>query len=132
MNAGQSCSCTSWLQHSNCSAQVDMPHHADIVCKITSISCVLHSGQVRVEPDGTTSTLRHLLNPGVPMPSAAAATHRITDAHVRGGHCPCLRDGIGKSWCHQLRLRPGGQALNGSPYSRYITNLLCWRWLQTC
>jgi len=40
--------------------------------------------QVRLRPDGTCDTLRHLVNPGVPMPLAAANTHRITDAHVAG------------------------------------------------
>lgn len=39
---------------------------------------------MRLRPDGTCDTLRHLVNPGVPMPPAAANTHRITDAHVAG------------------------------------------------
>lgn len=49
------------------------------------------------------------------MPPAAAATHRITDAHVRGGHSPCVRGIKGERCCHQIDMRPGGQALDGSP-----------------
>ena len=42
------------------------------------------SAQVRVEPDGTSSTLRHLVHPGQPMPPAAAAVSSITEADLKG------------------------------------------------
>lgn len=43
---------------------------------------ILEIGIVREEPDGTRTTRRWLVNPGMPIPATASAVHGITDADV--------------------------------------------------
>jgi DNA polymerase-3 subunit epsilon len=45
---------------------------------------------LRIEPDGSRTDTTFRVNPGIPIPSEAAAVHGITDADVAG--CPMFKD----------------------------------------
>lgn len=58
----------------------------DIESTGTSVTTdrIIELGLVRLDPDGTRTPLRWLLNPGCPIPPASTAVHKITDAEVAG------------------------------------------------
>lgn len=56
----------------------------DIESTGTSVTAdrIIELALVRLDPDGTRTPLRWLLNPGCPIPPASTAVHKITDAEV--------------------------------------------------
>lgn len=51
-----------------------------------AVDRIVEVGLVRLDPDGSRTPLRWLVNPGMPIPPEATAVHHITDEQVAG--CP--------------------------------------------
>jgi len=51
---------------------------------------IVQIGCIRIEPDGSRKEQEWLINPGIPIPSAAAKIHGITDEMVK--QCPKIGD----------------------------------------